>query len=303
MAALILIMLAALFYAIGKTVCGAIKRKQRFYMPLLRFFCILLSEAALAVSLFVWLGGLNYNGLTYAEKNQISLREYTAGEVYDMLSNLIEKANAIRKDLPEAEDGSISYTGSFRDLSELAQNGYDKISEPCGLTTGYSVKAKPALFSYFMCHLNITGIFPYIVPEPIVNTMTPVASLPSTICHEMAHQRAIAREDEANYIAYLACINNDDPLFRYSGYHLAIVYTLNALYGVNYELWSDAYGQLEEGIIRDFQTANAFWSQYETSAAEISTAVNDTYLQANNIKDGVKSYGRLVDLLLAEYYA
>lgn len=299
---LILAMVVYFFFALVRTIRGFIKKSPRPYLSLLRFFCILLSEATLAVSLFIWMGGLNYNGLTFAEKNNIQLQERSAQEVYDMLLDLIEKANVVRETLPEKEDGSIKDSRSFQALSSTAMNGYTKITEEYNLPDGFYVKAKPALYSYFMCYANITGIFPYLVPEPIVNAMTPLASLPSTICHEMAHQRAVAREDEANYIAYLACIHNADPLFQYSGYYLAIVYTLNALYRSNYELWIDAYGHLDEGIKQDFKVSGEFWAQFETPVAEISNTVNDTFLQANNIKDGVQSYGRLVDLLLAEYY-
>jgi hypothetical protein len=32
-----------------------------------------------------------------------------------------------------------------------------------------------------------------------------------------------------------------------------------------------------------------------------SNRINNTYLKANNQKDGVKSYGRMVDLLIAEH--
>ena len=35
---------------------------------------------------------------------------------------------------------------------------------------------------------------------------------------------------------------------------------------------------------------------------EVSKAVNDVYLKANDQEDGMKSYGRMVDLLLAEYF-
>ena len=35
--------------------------------------------------------------------------------------------------------------------------------------------------------------------------------------------------------------------------------------------------------------------------AEVSNKVNDTYLKVNKQEDGVKSYGRMVDLLLAQY--
>ena len=45
------------------------------------------------------------------------------------------------------------------------------------------------------------------------------------------------------------------------------------------------------------------WKQFEGPAAEISSAVNDAYLKANRQEEGVKSYGRMVDLLLAEQRA
>ena len=58
---------------------------------------------------------------------------------------------------------------------------------------------------------------------------------------------------------------------------------------------------MSEGMRTDISAASEFWKQFETPVAEISDSVNDIYLQANNIEDGVASYGRLVDLLLAFY--
>ena len=44
-----------------------------------------------------------------------------------------------------------------------------------------------------------------------------------------------------------------------------------------------------------------FWDKYEGKAAEAASKMNDTYLKLNQQKDGVKSYGRVVDLMLAYY--
>ena len=120
----------------------------------------------------------------------------------------------------------------------------------------------------------------------------------------MAHQRGFAREDEANYIAYLAAISNPDPVFVYSGYYTAFVYAMNALYADDPAAWEEVAAATEEGIFADMRYANQFWSRFETPndiVANLSQEVNDTYLQANRVEDGVKSYGRVVDLLLAEY--
>ena len=44
-----------------------------------------------------------------------------------------------------------------------------------------------------------------------------------------------------------------------------------------------------------------YWSRFDGIAAAASTQINDAYLKANRQDEGVKSYGRMVDLLLADY--
>ncbi|MFQ8979614.1 MAG: DUF3810 family protein [Waltera sp.] len=41
---------------------------------------------------------------------------------------------------------------------------------------------------------------------------------PATMCHELAHIRGYIYEDEANFIAFLACVESDDSTFQYAGY-------------------------------------------------------------------------------------
>ena len=54
-------------------------------------------------------------------------------------------------------------------------------------------------------------------------------------------------------------------------------------------------------INRALTANNRFWDQYEGKIAEAATQANDTYLKMNNQEEGVKSYGRVVDLMLAYY--
>ena len=110
------------------------------------------------------------------------------------------------------------------------------------------------------------------------------------------------REDEANYLAYLACMVSEDPLVRYSGTMLALIYAGNALAGQDMELYGELWSMYHPGMVRDFADNSAYWDQYEdTVISETADKVNDVYLKANEQEDGVKSYGRVVDLLLAEY--
>ena len=44
-----------------------------------------------------------------------------------------------------------------------------------------------------------------------------------------------------------------------------------------------------------------FWKRYEGKIDDISNEINNTYLKANGVSEGVKSYGKMVDLLLVYY--
>jgi hypothetical protein len=58
-------------------------------------------------------------------------------------------------------------------------------------------------------------------------------------------------------------------------------------------------GTVLEKVDLDLRANSAYWAKYEdTVVSTVSNKVNDTYLKANAQADGVKSYGRMVDLLL-----
>jgi hypothetical protein len=117
----------------------------------------------------------------------------------------------------------------------------------------------------------------------------------------MAHQRGFAREDEANFIGYLVCKAHKDVDFQYSGYLLATIYSMNALYKYDIDSYNELTAKYNEGVRRDLQNNSEFWKQFEGPIEEMQEKINDSYLKSNKQADGIYSYGRMVDLLLAEY--
>lgn len=55
---------------------------------------------------------------------------------------------------------------------------------------------------------------------------------------------------------------------------------------------------LNINALKDLQANNSFWDKYDGITAEVADRVNDIYLKANRQIDGVKSYGKVVDLML-----
>ena len=84
---------------------------------------------------------------------------------------------------------------------------------------------------------------------------------------------------------------------------LALVHSMNSLYGADFETFCELNALYDPGVSRDFAYNNWYWQQFEGTVAEVSDKINDTYLKVNHQTDGVKSYGRMVDLLLADYRA
>ncbi|MPN42576.1 hypothetical protein SDC9_190133 [bioreactor metagenome] len=152
-----------------------------------------------------------------------------------------------------------------------------------------------------MSYAGIAGIFSPFTIEANVNGDLPEVMLPSTIAHEMAHQRGYAREDEANFISFLTCMASPDIEYKYSGTILALIHSINALHGVDKDKALELAEEYSPGLERDLADINAYWKKFEGPIERTSTRLNNTYLKANNQKDGVKSYGRMVDLLLSYY--
>ena len=133
-----------------------------------------------------------------------------------------------------------------------------------------------------------------------VSTETFALSQPFTICHELGHSLAVAREDEANYLGFLACRASDSALLRYSGYYSAFVYCYNALYAESPSQARTLWDRCSEELIHDTNVHVEHNKQYEGQVQKAAQAVNDAYLKTFT-EAGVKSYGLVVDYLIAEY--
>jgi hypothetical protein len=167
----------------------------------------------------------------------------------------------------------------------------------------YYPRPKPVAGSRFWLSTGlITGVYSPFTLEANFNSDAPESDRPHTICHELSHLTGFMREDEANFIAYLACRESDNPDFAYSGCLSAITHLVNAYYkSVDSDTYSAMYQSLPEQVRRDFAAENAYWEPFrDTPRREIAEKANDTYLKVNGESDGVMSYGRCVDLIIAE---
>ena len=60
-------------------------------------------------------------------------------------------------------------------------------------------------------------------------------------------------------------------------------------FAVDAELGNETYSLLPKPYKETLSANTAYWKQFEGPIAEVSSAVNDTYLKANRQEDGVKA--------------
>lgn len=250
---------------------------------------------------FMILWGFNYSRICAAEMNGLESRFYSKAQLAELCTKLIEEANYQRRMIQD-KDFSRSAEEDYQTYIDAAHQGFIKLAEDIPQMSGVYGPPKPVMSSPLMLYTGITGIYMPYTAEANVNVAAPLLLFPSTLMHEMAHQRGIAPEDEANYIAYLASRKMDDGVFRYSGTMMALIHSMNALYADDRKIAHEIRQRYSEQVKEDIRYYSEFWDRYEGRANDAADRINDTYLKANNESDGVKSYGKMVDLMLAHYY-
>ena len=251
--------------------------------------------------LFNFMWGLNYYRQPVQEITQLDTKAFTATELEAMSARLIELTNQSRRQLTADTLNQLLYPLSHEQILAKAPQGYGPLAQqyPALLYKQPSVKSVfiPQLMSYF----GITGIYFPFTGEANVNMDPPPYLLPETVCHEMAHQIGIASEDEANFVSYLACRQNPEPAFQYSGNLMAMRYSLNRLYFEDSTAYYRQVQTLSPGVICDLEVTRNYWNNFENPIEVVGRAIHDLFLKANNQTEGVRSYSRVVELLMGEY--
>lgn len=261
----------------------------------------ILATISLMYFLFVTLWGLNYNRLSFSDSIGLPDNIYSKKELSEFYEYLIGEVNTLRTHIDVDSSNVMIIDGGFKSVFERSQNGYDAVSNKYPTLSGKYGSPKPLLLSELFIYTGITGVYFPFTGQANVNVTEPFTGLPFTTMHEMAHQRGYAQENEANFIAFLTCINHPDPDFKYSGYFAALRYTANALYKEDKDLLKELNNKLSYDVKSDIIYKSSFWKKYEGPIAKVSSKVNDAYLKSNGVQDGEKSYGRIVDLLLNYY--
>lgn len=296
---------------------------RRYY----RFFAWTLLAVCLVMTLNCF---ILYHASTFSErffkmesKAETKSAGYTLEELISVYNLVAERCLALSEEIERDENGQALYTGSVGrngeklDMADKARQLMRELGETYDQLDGYYPRPKALLSSDFMCQQYMCGYYFPFSMEANYNDVMYILNIPATMCHELAHLRGFIYEDEANFIAYLACVESDDIFFQYAGYLSVLTYLYNDLYRAN-QANPEIFAKTAEIVQPVVVTAQVWedsvfvtdeeWDRINSKALidteivdQASDVFIDTNLKVNGIYDGSVSYSRVVQLML-QYY-
>lgn len=253
---------------------------------------------------FVLTLGTSYFTTTLDKELSLDKEKVSADALFAATETVVNEMNALLDEIEFDENGTSVMPYSRRELNRKLNEAYKTVSARYPFISSLKSNVKGILLSEALTYTHLSGVYTYFTGEANVNTNFPTSVVAYTTAHEMAHQRGIGREDEANFVAFLVCMASDDPYIRYSGYYEMFKYLINALYSADTELFNEAYRIADDRLVGEIVAFNDFYDKYQDNkASEITSDLNDAYQQMQGIEAGVKSYGLVVDLAVAYHKA
>ena len=294
----ILLVIWALFFIV-RSVYVIIRSKNSRLKALLKRIIILILVPLYILAGYTWLWSVGYYGSDFSDKSGLVSGGVAYEDLVKVTTQFANLTNELSDKVARDESGIFAedMDAYFADAGKI----YDGIKGEFEFLDGPIMRPKKVLFSKFMSTLGFTGFYFPFTGEANLNVDSPSCMIPSTIAHELAHQKGIASEDEANFVAVAACLKSGLTVYEYSGVLSGLSNLLNSLYTVDKNAWQDIFDSLSFGVRADFTYSSEYWRNYSSIVSDAAETFYDGYLRANNQQLGIKSYGACTDLIV-EYY-
>ena len=290
---------AALVYVVGSVIAvvkARGRRGRRAYGAVL-----LAADVCLTVyALFCLMWGVNYWTDSFQDRSGITAQPVAAEDLEAVTAYFAQQLADTADSVPRDENGV--YAVPKEQILAESRLVYGGVTEQFPFLDFRDTGVKAVRCSRFMSIMGFTGVYFACIGESNVNVDSPACLLPSTVAHELAHQRGIAWEQECNFLGVLASVTSGMPDYVYSGWLLGFIHLGNALYETDPEAYWAIRNALPETVSADLRDNNAYWDQFRDNMVEkVSDTVYDAALKSYGDANGMKSYSMVVELLVAYY--
>lgn len=294
---LVQVLLVGLFIFIVYKTQNLIRTHQSFLKSFKRVSFGIVSFCFGVIFFFLVLWGYNYGRLPIENSMQLTPHPLTFSELKTELEINTQEVSAARLNLPNITDSAIQKTFLPNDLESEVRTEVEKLLEKLNYPTAGTVRGRQLRPKGILLRFSTAGVyFPWTGESNIDAGLHPI-QIPFTMAHEFAHGYGFTDEGTCNFLAYLACIQSENPIFEYSG-HLSYWRYLASSYRQNdREGYLEYFKTLPKGMVEDLYAIDANSDKYPDILVSWRNTVYDTYLKTQGIKEGVINYHRIVMLV------
>ncbi len=288
-----------------------IKKQDEISNKIKQFFkkcCIGMLYISCITGLLLTLNCFIYYHCTKLMDENVVVQEYSLAELTTIRNYIVMKTNELSLIVERDENGKVVYNDN---IEQQAVRSMQKLGGENSRLSGYYPAPKKIMASGFLSQQSMKGYYFPFSMEANYNGMMGTIHIPATMCHELAHVKGYLFEEEANMLAFLACINSDDITFQYSGYLSVLNYIDNDYFQAinkNKETYLKQV-RIEDRVRIDNTFVSASdWIEIEEKAMiktetikKATQTFTETTLVMNGVSNGVESYSDVVKLLLYYY--
>lgn len=278
----------ALILAVAFAVSRA--RQERRLQPLVALGFSIATSAALVYLLFLAVWGLNYRRVPMEDRLVLERGAPSTGQVVALGFEAIHRMNGLYAEAHRAGwEPDPRYDRTLVDAYAVVQQ---KLG---GVASAVPGRLKSTIYGPYFRWTTVDGMVDPFLLEVLANPDLLPLERTFVAAHEWAHLAGFADEAEANFVAWLTCIRAGVSA-QYSGW-LSLYWQIGSEVGANdrRRLW-DA---VAEGPRRDIQAITDRLQRGQLPFLQrASWRVYDKYLRANRVEEGIRSYGKVITLIL-----
>ena len=253
-----------------------------FKARVIRWFGWAAAAVAAVILLNTGIYGLNKFSGPIEDDLRLDMVDYTQTELENATKFYRDMANELAAKVTRDENGEVVFA-EFETLAEKTGDGYRILARERSFSIfgGDYTPVKRLGWAGIYSALGKTGVTVALTGEAAVNPNIPDQGIPFAMAHEMAHRLCIARDDDANFSAFLACAENDDVEYLYSGYFMAYRFCIAALQSVDADAAETLADGCSEQLLADLEGYDRYFDENrDEQMTMLVTEVTDTYEEA-----------------------
>ena len=269
-----------------------------FKARVIRWFGWAAAAVAAVILLNTGIYGLNKFSGPIEDDLRLDMVDYTQTELENATVFYRDMANELAAKVTRDENGEVAFA-EFETLAEKTGDGYRTLARERSFSIygGDYTPVKRLGWAGIYSALGKTGVTVALTGEAAVNPNIPDQGIPFAMAHEMAHRLCIARDDDANFSAFLACAENDDVEYLYSGYFMAYRFCVDALESVDADAAQTVAAGCSEQLLADLEGYDRYFDENrDEQMTLLVTEVTDTYEEATT--DETVRYSSVCDYLV-----